>query len=105
MRPTTPLADLDVDAAFDQFEIGPRGGFEAVAHLDRRLRLDMDNVAAIDQHDALVRPGRDALVGGEGIAGGWRVTDASTLTQDRIIETDVVIIGSGAGGGTSRKNT
>ncbi len=37
----------------------------------------------------------------KGIAGGWRVTDASTLTQDRIIETDVVIIGSGAGGGTA----
>ena len=36
-----------------------------------------------------------------GIASGWRVTDASTLTKDRIIETDVVIIGSGAGGGTA----
>ncbi|HEX5276665.1 MAG TPA: GMC family oxidoreductase [Fluviicoccus sp.] len=37
----------------------------------------------------------------KGIAGGWKVTDASTLTQDSVIETDVVIIGSGAGGGTA----
>ncbi|RZU46757.1 choline dehydrogenase [Fluviicoccus keumensis] len=37
----------------------------------------------------------------KGIANGWKVTDSSTLTQDRVIETDVVIIGSGAGGGTT----
>jgi len=37
----------------------------------------------------------------KGIAGGWKVTDASTLTQDTVIETDVVIIGSGAGGGVT----
>lgn len=36
-----------------------------------------------------------------GIAGGWKITDASTLQQDQTYEADVVIIGSGAGGGTS----
>ena len=34
-----------------------------------------------------------------GLAAGWQVTDASTLRTGRIIEADVVIIGSGAGGG------
>ena len=34
-----------------------------------------------------------------GLAAGWRVTDASTLHVDRTLEADVVIIGSGAGGG------
>lgn len=37
----------------------------------------------------------------QGIAGGWKVTDASTWTQDQTLEADVVIVGSGAGGGTS----
>jgi len=37
----------------------------------------------------------------QGIAGGWKVTDASTLTQDQTLEVDVAIIGSGAGGGTA----
>ena len=36
-----------------------------------------------------------------GLAAGWNVTDASTLTSDRIIEADVVIIGTGAGGGVT----
>ena len=34
-----------------------------------------------------------------GVAAGWQVTDASTLQTSRTLEADVVIIGSGAGGG------
>ena len=36
-----------------------------------------------------------------GVAAGWRVIDASTLQADRTLEADVVIIGSGAGGGVT----
>ena len=36
-----------------------------------------------------------------GLASGWRVIDASTLTQDRSFEADVAIVGTGAGGGTA----
>jgi choline dehydrogenase len=36
-----------------------------------------------------------------GIASGWKVHDASTLAQDRTLEADVAIIGTGAGGGTT----
>ncbi|RSZ57433.1 GMC family oxidoreductase [Massilia atriviolacea] len=36
-----------------------------------------------------------------GIAAGWKVIDAATLDADRVIEADVVIVGSGAGGGVS----
>lgn len=36
-----------------------------------------------------------------GIASGWSVTDASTYTSDTTLEADVVIVGSGAGGGTA----
>jgi choline dehydrogenase-like flavoprotein len=35
----------------------------------------------------------------EGMAGGWRVIDASALTADTTLEADVAIVGSGAGGG------
>jgi len=34
-------------------------------------------------------------------ARGWKVVDAATLTADRDIECDVVVIGSGAGGGVT----
>lgn len=34
-----------------------------------------------------------------GVAAGWQVTDASSLQTNRTLEADVVIIGSGAGGG------
>jgi choline dehydrogenase len=37
----------------------------------------------------------------QGIASGWKVTDASTLRQNEVLEADVVIVGSGAGGGTA----
>ena len=37
----------------------------------------------------------------QGIAGGWKVIDASSLKQDQTYEADVAIIGSGAGGGTT----
>jgi choline dehydrogenase-like flavoprotein len=37
----------------------------------------------------------------EGIAAGWKHVDASLLTGDQTVEADVVIIGSGAGGGVS----
>lgn len=37
----------------------------------------------------------------DGIQRGWHVLDASTLAQDRTLEADVVIVGSGAGGGIS----
>lgn len=36
-----------------------------------------------------------------GIASGWSVMDASGLTQNRTIEADVAIVGSGAGGGVT----
>ena len=36
-----------------------------------------------------------------GLAAGWQVLDAATLTSDRTMEADVVIIGSGAGGGVT----
>lgn len=36
-----------------------------------------------------------------GVASGWNVTDASTVAADRSFEADVVIIGSGAGGGVT----
>ena len=37
----------------------------------------------------------------DGIAQGWRVVDASMLSEDRAFDTDVVIVGTGAGGGTA----
>ena len=36
-----------------------------------------------------------------GLAKGWKVVDASTLTTDRSLSADVVIVGSGAGGGVT----
>ena len=36
-----------------------------------------------------------------GLASGWQVTDASRLNADLTLETDVVIVGSGAGGGVT----
>jgi choline dehydrogenase-like flavoprotein len=38
---------------------------------------------------------------GEGIASGWKVIDAATLTSPLTLEADVAIIGSGAGGGVA----
>ncbi len=37
----------------------------------------------------------------DGIASGWNVLNAATLTEARTLEADVVIVGSGAGGGTA----
>jgi len=37
----------------------------------------------------------------EGLARGWKTYNGSTLDQDLTLEADVVIIGSGAGGGTT----
>jgi len=37
----------------------------------------------------------------QGIARGWRITDASTLSGDQTVESDVVVVGTGAGGGTT----
>jgi choline dehydrogenase-like flavoprotein len=36
-----------------------------------------------------------------GLASGWKVLDCSSIDADRTIEADVVIVGSGAGGGVS----
>jgi choline dehydrogenase-like flavoprotein len=36
-----------------------------------------------------------------GLARGWKIIDAAQLAQDRTLEADVVIVGSGAGGGVS----
>jgi choline dehydrogenase-like flavoprotein len=36
-----------------------------------------------------------------GLARGWKVIDGATLDADRTLEADVVIVGSGAGGGVS----
>ena len=37
----------------------------------------------------------------DGLARGWNIRDASAIDRDETIETDVVIVGSGAGGGTA----
>lgn len=37
----------------------------------------------------------------KGIASGWQVTNAATLQKNMTIEADVVIVGTGAGGGTA----
>jgi len=37
----------------------------------------------------------------EGIMNGWKVNNAASLANDTIIETDIAIIGTGAGGGTA----
>jgi choline dehydrogenase-like flavoprotein len=37
----------------------------------------------------------------EGIAGGWKAIDAAALERDLELESDVVVIGSGAGGGVT----
>jgi choline dehydrogenase-like flavoprotein len=36
-----------------------------------------------------------------GIAGGWKVIDASSLKADLALETEIAIVGTGAGGGTA----
>jgi choline dehydrogenase-like flavoprotein len=36
-----------------------------------------------------------------GLASGWKVLDASSLTGDRTLDADVAIVGTGAGGGTA----
>jgi len=40
----------------------------------------------------------------EGLAAGWKVTDAAALERDLDLETDVVVIGSGAGGGVTAES-
>ncbi len=37
----------------------------------------------------------------QGLEAGWKVTDSSTLTENQTHEADVVVIGTGAGGGTT----
>ena len=37
----------------------------------------------------------------EGLARGWKVIDAAAATRDQDLEFDVVVIGSGAGGGVT----
>jgi len=37
----------------------------------------------------------------EGIANGWSVRDAATFERNEVVEADVVVIGTGAGGGTT----
>jgi len=37
----------------------------------------------------------------EGLAAGWKHIDASRLTEDLLLDTDVLIVGSGAGGGVA----
>jgi choline dehydrogenase-like flavoprotein len=36
-----------------------------------------------------------------GVAGGWRVIDATRLERDLVLEADAVVVGTGAGGGTT----
>jgi choline dehydrogenase-like flavoprotein len=37
----------------------------------------------------------------EGVAGGWKVITGATLERDLVLEADVVIVGTGAGGGVT----
>ena len=37
----------------------------------------------------------------EGLAAGWKVTDASRLERDLVLDADVAIVGTGAGGGVT----
>lgn len=37
----------------------------------------------------------------QGLADGWKVTDAATLAENQTLEADVVVVGTGAGGGTT----
>lgn len=37
----------------------------------------------------------------EGIARGWKIVDAAALDKDRTLDADVVVVGSGAGGGVT----
>ncbi|WP_227369494.1 GMC family oxidoreductase N-terminal domain-containing protein [Halomonas sp. M20] len=37
----------------------------------------------------------------QGVARGWRVLDAARLDEGKVFEADVIIVGTGAGGGTS----
>jgi choline dehydrogenase-like flavoprotein len=37
----------------------------------------------------------------DGVAAGWKIRDASTLTADLQLDADVAIVGTGAGGGTA----
>ncbi|MDP3813987.1 NAD(P)-binding protein, partial [Pseudomonas sp.] len=37
----------------------------------------------------------------EGLASGWKTYNGSRLEQDLVLEADVAIVGSGAGGGTT----
>ena len=37
----------------------------------------------------------------EGLARGWKVTDAARLERDVELEADVAIVGTGAGGGVT----
>jgi choline dehydrogenase-like flavoprotein len=52
-------------------------------------------VTEVLRHSRLPDPFRD------GLAGGWKIIDASTLDADMTLEADVAIVGSGAGGGTT----
>ncbi|MGE5792059.1 MAG: GMC family oxidoreductase, partial [Bacteroidota bacterium] len=36
-----------------------------------------------------------------GLASGWKVTDASALERDLVLDADVAIVGTGAGGGVT----
>ncbi|MBK8523096.1 MAG: GMC family oxidoreductase [Betaproteobacteria bacterium] len=49
------------------------------------------------QREAVSNPTRDPMR--DGLAAGWKHIDASRLQADTMLEADVVIIGSGAGGG------
>src|SRR5688572_9969460 len=37
----------------------------------------------------------------KGIASGWKVSDASSFRENKVLEADVAIVGSGAGGATA----
>ena len=57
--------------------------------LERAVRLDPAAMSTINDIYA------------DGIASGWKLINAATLTESRTFEADVVIVGSGAGGGTA----
>lgn len=64
------------------------------------MNNDANNIPAVSTRaSTATEPIPDPIQAG--VASGWKVINTSTLTEDRTIEADVAIIGTGAGGGVT----